>query len=188
MFWLFEGNNGINSIKLVSYFSTTLWHAAPKQHYQYRFICKTYIFMYLLHSFTVFYFHDYIAQMLYVLTDKQIYGEVLREKLNDLQSFCWSAILRLLCNSQFTHVETACHRSSSSAKQIGSVTVIYVISPLTLSSNLRLGIQSRLYPSSLLTAVFFALAFSLACSSQVSWFHLVRNSSWTPLTNAQLLL
>ena len=38
LFWLFEGNNGMNCMKLVSYFSTTLWPAAPKQHYQSRFI------------------------------------------------------------------------------------------------------------------------------------------------------
>lgn len=71
LFWLSEGNNGMNCIKLVSYFSTTLWHAAPKQHYQSLLRIK-HVYMYLFHcSFTVFfYFHNYIAQILYVLTEK----------------------------------------------------------------------------------------------------------------------
>jgi len=53
-----------------------------------------YIYMCVCVYFTAhllfFYIHDYFAQMLYVLTDKQIYGEVFHEKLHDLQSFCWS--------------------------------------------------------------------------------------------------
>lgn len=152
-----------------------------------------YAYMYLFHcSFTVFfYFHDYISQMLHGLTEKQIYREVLHEKLHDLQSLCWSRNLRLLCNPQFTDVETACHRFLSSAKQIRSVPVIYLTSTWKLSSNLRLSIPSSLYPSSLLTANFFVFASSVTCTAHAMFLdfisqYLLMNSSWTTFTNAQL--
>jgi len=124
------------------------------------------MYVYLFHcSFTVFIFTITLLKCcMFSLINKYMEKSFMKSYTTYNRS-AGHAILRLLCNPQFTDVETAGHRSLPSAKQIRSVPVIYLISTLMLSSNLRLGIPSSLYPSSLLTALFFAFASSLACTA-----------------------
>jgi hypothetical protein len=127
----------------------------------YIFVCMC-VCVYFNVDLLFFYFHDYIAEMLYVIADKKYTEKSFMKSYTTYNRSAGHAIRRLLCNPQLIDVETTCHRSLPSAKQIRSVPVIYLISTLMLSSNLRLGITSSLYPSSLLTALFFAFASSLA--------------------------
>lgn len=125
----------------------------------------TYVCIYFTVHLLFFYFSDYIAQMLYVLTDK-ITEKSFIKSYKTYNRSAGHAILRLVCNPQFTDVETASHRSLSSAKQIRPLPVTYLTVTLMLTSSLRLAIPSSLsiYRSSLETTIFFAFVSSLACT------------------------
>jgi len=120
-----------------------------------------------------------------------IHGEIFHEKLHDLQSFCWSRNSSPLMQPA-VHWRRNCPPPVLILSQTNPIRARKILlSTLMLSSNQRLGIPSSLYPSSLLTAVFFSFASSFACTAHPMFLdfissHIVRYSSWTPLTNAQL--